>query len=574
MNIIGISAFNFQDGKLVAAAEEERFSRIKHDARLPVASFSFCLDAGGIALSELGCLAFYENSQEKLARQLWSAIEAPQLRRRLSLDPDNATKEIITKFGYKGPIIQSTHHESHAAAAFFLSGFDRAAVLVCDGVGEWETTTFWRAAKHGIEKLFSVEFPASVGLFYSTITGYLGFNVNGDEYKVMGLAPYGHPVYVDRLRRLLRIKEGGEYELALQYFAFLQGHVMFSDELQLLLGFPPREPSQPVEQEHADLAKSAQVVLEETVLYLARSLQILSKEESLCLTGGVALNCVANRALRESGVFKNVFSQPAAGDSGSCIGATVLANANLTGAPITGDGLNNLFVGPSYTSKSIAEMLDALQVPHEILPVEETAQRAARDLSRGNIIGWFRGRAEFGPRALGGRSILADPRGTGVRDRVNKVIKQRETFRPFAPVVLESRMNKYFRVRAASRFMTETCDVICPQALPAVTHVDNSARIQTVPDDSSHPLFNLLNCFETMTGFSVLLNTSFNLRGEPIVQSSEDALRTFIHSELDALYMENVVIQRSALDMGKLRIPRPQFGEADDEIRTTVYTFF
>jgi carbamoyltransferase len=582
MNIIGISAFNhdsacclMQDGVLVAAVEEERFSRIKHDSRMPLHSFQYCLRQGGIAMSDIDCIAYYEHTTNKVARQIWSAMAAPQVRRRLNIDTHFPVDEIARCTGYDGNILCFDHHQSHAAAAQFLAGSADCAILCADGVGEWATTSYWAGDGNGPRLIRQVDFPHSIGLFYATVTGFLGFNVNGDEYKVMGLAPYGQPRYVEQLRKLIRAVDGS-VELDLDYFDFLDGERMYSSALATLLGLQPRQAGQELLQAHSDLARSAQIVLEELMLdgvgFLRRA---LPEAKTLCLTGGVALNCVANRRLRAEGGFADTFIQPAAGDSGSCIGAACLAAQSLSGRFPLAPRAQHLFLGPAYSPDEMSQTLDALGIGAKQLAPAALATQIATCLAEGNIVGVFRGRSEFGPRALGARSILADPRHPATRDRVNHSVKQRESFRPFAPAVLETRLAHYFDFAASSPFMTETCGVLDEAGLPAITHVDGSARIQTVDArPGQHPMGDILAEFERLSACAVLLNTSFNLRGEPIVHTPEDAIRTFVHSDLDVLVLENHLVTRSDLPPALYGADKPGFSEQDPEARSTVYSFF
>ena len=583
MNIIGISAFNhdaacclLQDGQLVAAVEEERFSRIKHDPRLPLQGFEHCLRAGGLSLADVDCIAYYESPTKKLARQLWSGVGASSVRSRLQLDPFRPIRAIREVIGYDGKILCYGHHLSHAAAAFHLSGFDEAAILVADGVGEWTTNSYWTAREGAVEPLAdAVEFPHSIGLLYSTVTGYLGFNVNGDEYKVMGLAPYGKPIYKEALSRMIVHAEGFAFMLDMKYFDFLDGARMHSDELEVLLGFAPRPVSAALSQQHADLASSMQKLLEEVMLEKAEALRRTSGLDALCMSGGVTLNCVANRLIRERHIFKCCFFQPAPGDSGSSIGAAVLACKELGEQPRRRSPQESLFLGPDFSDAQIRANLDHLGIRYETFSDEIVVERAAELLATGCVIGWYQGPAEFGPRALGARSILADPRRPETRDYVNRAVKHREAFRPFAPAVLASEASHYFETDDCSPYMTETCGVKPGASLPAVTHVDGSARFQTVCDESGlHPLTALLKAFQRLTGCAVLLNTSFNLRGEPIVGTPEDALRTFVHSGLDALFLGRTMVTKQHLPPGFECVAAPSFTETDAGARSTVYTFF
>lgn len=584
MNILGISAYChnpacclLQDGELVAAVEEERFTRVKFDPRLPVRAIRYCLQRGRIGISDVDCIAYYEDPKKKLARQLWmflqpgsKAMTLERLDKCLS-DVTRHEREIRGDLGYGGRIVTVDHHLSHAASSYYFSGFQDAAVLTVDGVGEWATTTYGRAKGGSLEIFAEVEFPHSLGLFYAAVTAYLGFRVNSDEYKVMGLAPYGKPAYVDLLRQLIESKSGPDYQLNLDYFDFIRGDKMITPRLVELLGRPPREPESAIEAFHEDIARSAQVVLEEVLLEKARWLHGEVPSENLCMAGSVALNCVANRRILSEGPFKRLFVQPAAGDSGSCLGAAAAAHGLLTGvAPMQGRALENVLLGPSYSSDD---------VPLEELGIKALDFRgnmgglidaAVERLAAGKIVGWFQGGMEFGPRALGARSILADPRGPEMRDKINALVKEREAFRPFAPAVLEYRAAEHFELDHASPFMSETCQVRSQIPMPAITHVDGSARVQTVGPVDNLRLYWLLRRFEAKTGCPVLLNTSFNMRDEPIVCTPLDAIVCFVRAGMDALVIEDFVIDKQAVPdrfrAAAEELPRPMMGEAAETL--------
>ena len=547
--VVGISAhFHdaacciLRDGALIAAAQEEGFSRVKHDPALPMRAFQYCLDEAGVAIDEIDCIGYYENPTRKLERQLWMGLpELPMASwsTRHLYDASRPERDMRGMLGFEGPIRFFDHHLSHAASSYYFSDFDDAAILTVDAVGEWATTTYGRARGGDIELFEEVEFPGSLGLFYSAITAYLGFEVNDGEYKVMGLAPYGRPRYVEELRKLVRLEDDGQFSLAMEYFDFLRGERMFSAALTELLGHPPREPESELTPFAMDLARSVQAVLEEVLLAKVGYLGQKVDSRNLCLAGGVALNCVAVRRLLRESRFERVFVQPAAGDAGACLGAAALAHRHVTGHPCR-RGLAHLYWGPSFSADEIVEMLSDSTIRIEDFRgrgADMIAAVAGR-LARGEVIGWFQGRMEFGPRALGARSILADPRLPHMRDRVNELVKKREGFRPFAPAVLQEHAAAHFDDRDPAPFMTRTCRVVSELDLPAVTHVDGSARLQTV-DRATAPRFHeLLTAFMNLTGCPVLLNTSFNLRGEPIVCEPLDALLCFIRSDLDALVMD------------------------------------
>jgi carbamoyltransferase len=560
LNIIGISAHYhdaacclLHDGELVCAVEEERLSRVKHDPRLPWRAFHHCLEQGGITLPEVDCIAYYEDPRKKLARQIWMGLHpdsSPEIRRRihgrLAANLGRVEREIREGLGYEGRIEILDHHLAHAASSFYYSGFEDAAILTVDGVGEWATTTFGRAAGGEIELLEEVCFPDSLGFLYSAITAYLGFEVNEGEYKVMGLAPYGNPRYVDQVRALVTLGEGGQYRLNLEYFDFLKQDRMFSDRLVELFGSPPRPAESDLLPFHQDVARSLQWVLEEILLEKARFLHARVGSRNLCMAGGVALNCVANGRILREGPFSDLFVQPAASDAGGCLGAAAVAHVRLTGERPRQGRLEHMCWGPGYSSREVADLLAATSCRALDFRgrTEELLEAAVDRLAAGKVVGWFQGRMEFGPRALGARSILADPRGPEMRDRINALVKMREAFRPFAPAVLADRAPEHFDLDHPSPFMLETCQVISPLDLPAITHVDGSARVQTVDRQAGSRFAGLLERFERRTGCPVLLNTSFNMRGEPIVCTPADAILCFVRSQIDALVVEDFLLDR------------------------------
>jgi carbamoyltransferase len=572
LNVVGISAFFhesacclLQDGRLVAAAEEERFSRVKHDPRLPVSAFRWCLEAGGIGITEIDAVAYYESPVRKLARQLWSGVPLADA------DPGRPERAIREGLGYEGPVLSFGHHASHAASAFLFSGFSEAAVLTVDGVGEWDTTTYGR----GLEVFERVEFPHSLGLLYSTITSYLGFEVNDGEYKVMGLAPYGRPRYADRIRTLVSSGPGGQFALDLRYFDFIRGSRMYSQALCDLFGAPPRPRESEVTGFHHDVAQSLQIVLEEILMEKVRWLHRETGSRHLCMAGGVALNCVANGRILREGPFKRLFVQPAAGDSGGCLGAAALAHRELTGERPS-EPMRHAFQGPSWTVDEAGTILAATGLRHLDFRGRETEllEAVVDRLAAGKVVGWFHGRMELGPRALGARSLLADPRDPEMRDRLNHLVKKREAFRPFAPSILQARAREHLDLDHPSPFMLETCRVTSQLSLPAVTHVDGSARPQTVDPGTAPRYAALLEAFHRRTGCPVLVNTSFNVRGEPIVCSPVDALLCFASTGIDALVLEDFIIDREALPdnlpelLQSWRRPRSGFAVSRD-----LYTF-
>jgi carbamoyltransferase len=571
LNVVGISAFFHEsaccllrDGRLVAAAEEERFSRLKHDPRLPVSAFRWCLEAGGIGITEIDAVAWYESPVRKLARQLWSGIPLGDS------DPGRPEREIREKLGYEGPLLSFSHHASHAASAFLFSGFPEAAVLTVDGVGEWDTTTYGR----GLEVFERVEFPHSLGLLYSTITSYLGFEVNDGEYKVMGLAPYGRPRYADRIRKLVSSGPGGQFALDLRYFDFVRGSRMYSEALCDLFGAPPRPRESEITGFHHDVAQSLQIVLEEILLEKVRWLHRQTGSRHLCMAGGVALNAVANGRILREGPFERLFVQPATGDSGGCLGAAALAHRELNGTDL--EPMRHAFLGPSWTADEVGGILSSTGLQTLDFRGKETEllEAVVDRLTAGKVVGWFHGRMELGPRALGARSLLADPRDPEKRDRLNHLVKKREAVRPFAPSILQAHAREHLDLDHPSPFMLETCRVISPLSLPAVTHVDGSARPQTVDPGAAPRYAALLEAFRRRTGCPVLVNTSFNVRGEPIVCSPVDALLCFGSTGIDALVLEDFVIDRDALPdnlpelLASWRRPRSGFAVSRD-----LYTF-
>lgn len=555
--VLGISA-HFHDssacllvgGELVAAASEERFSRVKQDPRLPLKAARYCLRYANFSIGDVDCLAYYEDPVKKLDRQLWMSLpDLPDIRpdAMFRLDASRPEQEIRQLLGYEGEIVIVDHHISHAASAYYYSGFDTSAILTVDAVGEWTTTSWGQGCGDDLRLLDEVRYPHSLGLFYSTLTGYLGFEVNEGEYKVMGLAPYGKPCYVDRLRQLISVDQDGRFELDLSYFDFRRMTGMASDRLIELLGHPPREPESELEQFHADVACGVQTVTEEVMLRLAGRAYELVPSRNLCMAGGVALNVVAVRRIIEEGPFAEVFVQPAAGDAGGALGAAAVAHRRLTGSSRR-SRMDSALLGPAYSTDEVANLLSAAGTTNfrDFRGDQEALLDAVvANLADAKVVGWFHGRMEFGPRALGARSILADPRGDDTRDRINALVKLREGFRPFAPAVLAESAAEHFKLDHESPFMLETCQVISRLDLPAITHVDGSARVQTVHADRSPRFHRLIEKFDERTGCPILLNTSFNLRGEPIVCTPIDALLCFLRSAIDCLVVEDFLIERA-----------------------------
>jgi carbamoyltransferase len=584
MNIVGVSshyhdsaACLISDGVLVAAAQEERFSRRKNDPRVPRSALRYCIEAGGLSITDIDCVAYYENPVKRLARQLWTQL--PRIRESAggalsTFDPLRPLREIAEVMGYAGPIRCFDHHLSHAASAYFFSGFAEAAVLTVDGVGEWAAGTYGRGEGGELSLIEEIDFPNSLGLLYSTLTAYLGFNVNDDEYKVMGLAPYGEPRFIEAMRRLARLGDNGRLHLDIEFFDFTGRGPMHTERLCALLGNPPRVPESKIESFHCDVARSVQLHLEECLMAMCRHLHALVGSANLCMAGGVALNCVASGRILREGPFDRLFVQPAAGDAGGCLGAAAMAHRELTGTPLVRERLKHVFYGPGAAPGEIAGMFDDSEAGAQDFRGREAdlLDATVDRLVRGEVVGWFQGRMEFGPRALGARSILADPRRPEMRDLVNSRVKQRESFRPFAPAVLESRAGEHFALDHASPFMLETCRVTSALELPAITHVDGSARVQTVDSETNPRFAALLRCFHERTGCPILLNTSFNVRGQPIVQSPLDALVCFLQSQLDCLILGDFLIDRTGVPESWFE----QYGYlemGDRMIPSHVYTF-
>ncbi|MEY2502640.1 MAG: carbamoyltransferase [Verrucomicrobiota bacterium] len=586
MNILGISAFYHdsaaclvRDGEIVAAAQEERFSRIKHDAGFPRHAIDYCLGEAGLGgAAELDLVAFYEKPFLKFERLLSTYLACaprglPSFLRALPVwvkDKIWLKANLHGQLRYDGPIIFPEHHESHAASAFFPSPFDRAAILTVDGVGEWTTTSVGRAEGNKLELLAEMRFPHSLGLLYSAFTYYLGFRVNSGEYKVMGLAPYGEPKFRDLiLSELVDLNADGSFRLNLRYFDFMTGLTMTNTAFDRLFGAVPRKPEAELAQLHLDIARSLQAVTEEVMLRMARHAFELTGEPHLCLAGGVALNCVANGRILREGPFEKIWIQPAAGDAGGALGAALLGWHRYHDKPRAAkhqtDSQRGSFLGPNYDA---AAFLDREAVPHTVLSDNDVAPRVAQILEAGQIVGWFQGRMEFGPRALGNRSILADPRRSDMQGKLNLKIKFRESFRPFAPAVMEERANDCFDLTEPSPYMllvapvqetlrvngeSELASAILARlnqrrsALPAVTHVDYSARVQTVSAATNPRFYNLLEAFERRTGCPVLVNTSFNVRGEPPVCTPEDAYRCFLRTDMDYLVLGDFLIEKTAI---------------------------
>jgi len=596
MRTLGISAFYHDsaaalvaDGQIVAAAQEERFTRKKHDAGFPHAAVEYCLKEGKVRLSDVDYVAFYDKPFLKFERLLETYVAfAPKgfrsfqmaipvwikeklfqkdlLRRKL--------KEIDPGVDWESKLLFSEHHLSHAASAFFPSPFEEACILTLDGVGEWCTTSAAHGEGNHIGITREIHFPHSLGLLYSAFTYYTGFKVNSGEYKVMGLAPYGEPKYAQTiLDNLIDLKEDGTFRLDQSYFDYCTGLTMTNGKFADLFGAPPRKSEELLTQFHMDLAASVQAVTEEAMLRLTRALYADTGSDNLCLAGGVALNCVANGKILRDGRFKNIWIQPAAGDAGGALGAALAAHHIYKDAPRNvngGDAMHGSYLGPSYTQEEIEAELTQAGARFESLDRETMLERTAEDLAAGRAIGWFQGRMEFGPRALGGRSILGDPRSETMQKTLNLRVKYRESFRPFAPSVLREKVAEWFELDGDSPYMLLVAGVsekhrremseeekalfgieklnVKRSDIPAVTHVDYSARIQTVTRETNPAYHDLISRFEAKTGCPVVVNTSFNVRGEPIVCTPEQAFHCFMGTDIERLVIGNAVLKKEDQD--------------------------
>jgi len=591
MRVIGISAYYHDsaaalvdNGTIVAAAQEERFSRKKHDARFPANALAYCLRQGGLRLGDIDQIVFYDKPFLKFERLVQTYLAfAPRgfrsfrqsiplwLREKLFLR-DLLEKELRQGDGgaqWNGVLNFSEHHLSHAASAYYPSPFDEALVLTMDGVGEWATTSAARGVGNKLEIFKEIHFPHSLGLLYSAFTYYIGFKVNSGEYKVMGLAPYGVPRYVDKIfKHLIDVKEDGSFRLDMRYFGYCTGLTMTNDKFADLFGGPARQDTEPLTQRHMDLAASLQAATEQVVLKLTRSLRKESGTRNLCLAGGVALNCVANGKVLRDGAFDHIYVQPAAGDAGGALGAALVGHYFHGNQPRTAgeDAMSGAYLGPSFGQPEIETRLTAAGARFATLADDELVNTVANDLAQGKALGWFQGRMEFGPRALGNRSIIGDPRSTTMQKTLNLKVKYRESFRPFAPSVLRERLADWFELDVDSPYMLLVADVkkerwlemtdtqqrlfgidklnVPRSDIPAVTHVNYSARVQTVRKEVNPRYHALLSAFEQLTGCPVLVNTSFNVRGEPIVSTPEEAFRCFMGTELDILAVGNCYLRK------------------------------
>jgi carbamoyltransferase len=608
MRVLGISAFYHDsaaaliaDGRIVAAAQEERFTRKKFDADYPRYAIDYCLNAGGVTLADVDYVAFYDKPFLKFERLLETYLTfSPRgfrsfrmalplwLREKLFLKSLLASelKALEPKFDWDKRLAFSEHHLSHAASAFYPSPFQRAAVLTMDGVGEWATTSAGVGNGHELKIQKEINFPHSLGLLYAAFTYYTGFKVNSGEYKVMGLAPYGIPKYAQLIYdNLIDLKPDGSFRLNLDYFNYCTGLTMTNERFDALFDGAPRMPAAPLEQRHMDLAASIQVVIEEAVLRLSRSLAEETGEANLCLAGGVALNCVANGKVLRDGKFENIWVQPAAGDSGGALGAALTIYHLYADRPRTvantPDGMAGSYLGPEFDDGETQTRLKAAGARYAILPRDQLLDRTAHALAHGKAVGWFQGRMEFGPRALGNRSILADPRDPQMQKKLNLKVKYRESFRPFAPSVLREHVSEWFDIDVDSPYMLMVAPVherhrremtseeqqlfgidklnVPRSSVPAVTHVDYSARVQTVHRETNPLYHDLIGRFHRLTGCPVLVNTSFNVRSEPIVCTPEDAFRCFMGSEIDVLAVGSCYLIKDEQDPALRRNYQDEF---------------
>jgi len=592
MNILGISAYYhdsaaalISEGSIIAAAQEERFSRKKHDARFPVHAIRSCLEIGQVSLPDLDYIVFYDKPLVKFERLLETYLGfAPKgfrsfvqampiwLKEKLYLK-SVLKKELMalsTTPSQLPPLLFTEHHQSHAASAFFPSPFKKAGVLCLDGVGEWATTSVWLGEDNHLTPQWEIDFPHSLGLLYSAFTYFTGFKVNSGEYKLMGLAPYGEPKYVQTiLDNLIDLKEDGTFQLDMRYFNYAVGLTMTNREFDKLFGGPPRPREGTLTQREMDIARSIQAVTEEVVLRLVRNVHKELAVDYLCLAGGVALNCVANGRILRENLFKDIWIQPAAGDAGGALGAALSVWHEYLDKPRSVnlmDSMQGAYLGPQSSDTDIRTYLESINAPYEYLSDDQLLPKLAQILGDENVVGWFHGRMEFGPRALGGRSILGDPRSTKMQSVMNLKIKYRESFRPFAPAVLSDRVSDYFEMDHASPYMLLVADVkpefrlpltesqqklfgieklnVPRSTLPAITHLDYSARIQTVHSETNPRYYALLKQFEALTGCPILVNTSFNVRGEPLVCTPKDAYQCFMRTEMDYLVLENFLLSK------------------------------
>jgi carbamoyltransferase len=587
MKILGISAYYHdsaaclvEDGKIVAAAQEERFTRKKHDFSFPNNAIQYCLDCRGIRGEDLDYVAFYDKPFLKFERLLETylayapaGVQSFIKAMPLWIKQKIWMKELIKQeIGFEGKILFPEHHESHAASAFYPSPFQEAGFLTVDGVGEWTTSSYGTGINNNLHIVADVHFPHSLGLLYSAFTYYTGFKVNSGEYKVMGLAPYGEPKYADLIfKELIDVKEDGSFRMNMDYFNYCAGLTMTNEKFHRLFGGPPRKPESKLTRRDMDLARSVQEVVEEVMLRMGRHIRRELGMKYLCLAGGVALNCVANGKLLREGIFEDIWIQPAAGDAGGALGAALVVWHQYLGnerfIEAGKDSMQGAYLGPEYKNGDISVFLQRNNIPYTELPAENIAPSVAKLIAEEKVIGWFQGRMEFGPRALGSRSIIGDARSPKMQETMNLKIKFRESFRPFAPSVLNEHVSDYFEIDRASPYMLLVADVkkerqkemseeqkrlfgleklkITRSDIPAITHVDYSARIQTVHRETNPLYHDMISVFEKEQGCALIINTSFNVRGEPIVCTPEDAYRCFMRTNIDYLLMGNYLLDKS-----------------------------
>ena len=595
IKIIGISAYYHDsaaaliiDGEIIAAAQEERFTRKKHDPSFPKNAIKFVLDEANIQLKEIDYFVFYDKPLIKFERLLETYLSyAPKgfrsflmampiwLKEKLFLK-ETLKRELSDLSGLNKKelpqLMFTAHHQAHAASAFFPSPFEKAAVLCIDGVGEWATTSVWMGEKNTLTPVWELRFPHSLGLLYSAFTYYTGFRVNSGEYKLMGLAPYGEPKYVDLIyNNLIDVKPDGSFHLNMDYFDYAAGLTMTNDKFSQLFGGSPRISESEITQKEMDIARSIQVVTEEVVLKIAQTIKQKLDVDYLCMAGGVALNCVANGKLHQANIFDDIWIQPAAGDAGGAIGSAMSIWHEYLEKPRDSDNqmdaMSGSYLGPSFSESEITQYLDSVDATYTVLEDNELFQSVATHLANEKVVGWFQGKMEFGPRALGARSIIGDPRSQSMQSTMNLKIKYRESFRPFAPSVKAEKVSEWFNFNAASPYMLMVSTVkdnkkipmtdeykqlfgidklnIPRSEIPAITHVDYSARIQTVHKETNPRYWNLIDQFEKITNCPVLINTSFNVRGEPIVSTPEDAYRCFMRTGMDYLVLENILLAKT-----------------------------
>jgi len=565
LHILGISCYYhdsaaaiIKDGKVLAAVEEERFSRNKFDDNFPKNAIDYCMKVAGISGSDLTCVAFYDKSVLKFDRLLdnYIAVAPRGLRSFIDVIPKWLHKRLWVKEeikkhlgGYKGRIYFPEHHLSHAAYTFFTSPFKESAILTVDGVGEWTTASFGKAKDTNIQLTNDIRWPHSLGLFYSAFTYYLGFKVNEGEYKLMGLSSYGEPKYYDLIKKeLIDVKDDGSFRLNMKYFAFTWDKVMINDKFEKLFGVPRRSEDSKTEQIHFDIGASAQLVLEEILLKMARNVHEKTGLKNLCLGGGVALNGVANYRILKEGPFDKIHIPPSPGDGGSAIGCaayvyySILNNERIIETDHAKIISNTAYLGPSYSNEEIKSFLDHYKIPYEKFERQQLLEHTAKLISEQNVVGWYQGRVEWGPRALGNRSILADPRNAKMKDILNEKIKHRESFRPFAPSILEEHTSEYFELDIPSPYMLFVAKIKKPDKIPAVTHIDGTGRLQTVSRLANPLYYDLINEFYKLTGVPVIVNTSMNVRGEPIVNTPSQAFEMLLKTDMDCIVMGDCII--------------------------------